>query len=55
MMTILLVAGCVAGVLFLVLLGVGIFVVMQAGQRDSVSTAREGWIHRRSKKDTQGW
>ena len=33
----------------------GIAMVMKAGQRDSVSTARQGWIQRRSEKDSEEW
>ena len=36
-------------------LGIGLWLIIQAGQRDTVSTAREGWIQRRSEKDEQGW
>ncbi len=49
-----LVIGCAGFLLALVVVGVAIFIVMQAGQRDTVGTAREGWIHRRSEKDEQG-
>lgn len=38
-----------------VVFGVGVFVVIRAAQRDTVSTAREGWIQRRSERDDQGW
>jgi len=52
MITVLVVAGCVGVFLVLVIVGV---IVMQAGQRDTVSTAREDWIHRRSEKDERDW
>jgi hypothetical protein len=55
MMTILLIAGCVVSLIMLVAVGGVVFMVMQAGERDTVSAAREDWIHRRSKKDEQGW
>lgn len=44
-------------VLLLILAGlvVGIIVIMKSGERDTVSSAREGWINRRSDKDEQGW
>lgn len=50
-----LIVGCVGGALILAAVGAGIYIIMKAGQRDTVSTAREGWIHRRSDKDSQGW
>ncbi len=51
------IVGCaITIVLFLVIvIGIVIFVVIQSEQRDTVSTAREGWIHRRSEKDEQDW
>ena len=52
MITVLLVSGCVGVFLVLVIVGA---IIMQAGQRDTVSTAREDWIHRRSEKDEHGW
>lgn len=52
MITVLLVAGCVGVLLVAVIVAA---VVMQAGQRDTVSTARQDWIHRRSDKDDHGW
>ena len=55
MATILLVVGCVGGLLVLAIIGAAVFIMMQSGQRDTVSTAREGWIQRRSEKDEQGW
>ena len=54
-MTILLAISCILGLIMLGLVVAGIFMVIQAGQHDTVSTAREGWIHRRSEKDEQGW
>jgi len=55
-MTILLaVVGCVIGLVILAALGVGVFIVLRAGQHDTVSDARAGWIQRRSEKDEQGW
>jgi hypothetical protein len=38
-----------------IVLGLGIFLLMGAGGRDTVSTAREGWLQRRSEKDQEGW
>ena len=55
MMILLAVIGCVIGLMILAGLAVGVFIVLRAGQRDTVSDAREGWIQRRSEKDDQGW
>ena len=55
MTTLVLTIVCTGLFLTLVVVGIVIFIVMQAGQRDTVSTAREGWIHRRSEKDEHGW
>jgi len=54
-LVLLIVAGCVIGLVILAALGVGTFIVLRAGQHDTVSEAREGWIQRRSEKDDQGW
>ena len=55
-MSIILFLGCGLGIflagIFLVL---GFFLLIGAGGRDTVSTAREGWIQRRSEKDQDGW
>ena len=51
----LVVVGCVVGLLILAALSVGIFIVLRAGQRDTVSAAREDWIQRRSERDEQEW
>ena len=32
---------------------VGMIMLTNAADRDTVSAAREGWIHRRSEKDTE--
>lgn len=55
-MSIMLWLGCGLG-LFLVaiVLCLGVFLLMAAGGRDTVSSAREGWLHRRSEKDQEGW
>ena len=55
MMSILLIAGCLVGVLVLAGLVIGIVVIMQSGERDRVSDARQGWINRRSGEDGEGW
>ena len=51
----LVVISCVIGLIILAALALGVFIVLRAGQRDTVSEAREGWIQRRSEKDEQGW
>jgi hypothetical protein len=53
--SLLLVAGCLLGLLLLGALVVGIVIVLRAGERDKVSPARQDWIQRRSEKDEQGW
>jgi len=55
MMSILLIIGCLLGILVLAALVVGIVMIMQSGERDSVSAAREDWISRRSEEDEAGW
>ena len=55
MMTILLIGGCIISLVMLVIMVAAIIMVVQLGQRDTVSTAREDWIQRRSDKDEQGW
>ena len=55
MVSILLIVGCLAGILILAGLVVGIVVIMQSGERDAVSGARQDWIDRRSEKDEEGW
>lgn len=46
---------CAGALILLAMFGVGFWLIMQAGQRDTVSSAREGWIQRRSEKDKQEW
>ncbi len=46
---------CVVLLLILAGLVIGIIVIMKSGERDTVASAREGWINRRSDKDEQGW
>ena len=55
MASMILIVGCLLG--FLVLGGVivGIIVVLNSGENDVVSTARQGWINRRSDKDEEDW
>lgn len=49
--------GCAIGLLLLIgaAVGIGLALLMQSGGRDTVSTAREDWLHRRSEKDQKGW
>jgi hypothetical protein len=37
------------------LIAVIITVIMKSGERDVVSSARQGWINRRSEQDKEGW
>ena len=54
MMSILLIIGCLLGILVLAALVVGIVMIMQSGERDSVSTAREDWINQGREEDQEG-
>lgn len=45
----------VCGLGVLVLIAVVIAVIMKSGERDVVSSARQGWINRRSEQDKEGW
>lgn len=45
------IVGCLLAAVMLAALIVGIVVILNSGERDVVSTAREGWINRRSDKD----
>ena len=58
-MSMVLIAACLGGLFLLavVLAGIigGIVWMMQNERRDAVSTARQGWIDRRSEKDQEGW
>ena len=53
MVSLTLIIGCVIGGLLLAALAVGLAMLMNSS--DPVSSAREGWIHRRSEKDEEGW
>ena len=46
---------CIAGIIFLAILATGILILVRAGARDTVSTAREDWITRRSDEDGREW
>ena len=58
-MSMVLIAACLGGLFLLaiVLAGIigGIVWMMQSERRDTVSTARQGWLSRRSEKDQEGW
>jgi hypothetical protein len=45
--------GCILLTFLLLALVVGIVVIMRSSDRDVVSTARQGWINRRSEKDEE--
>lgn len=51
----LLIGGCLLGLILLAGLIIGVMIIMQSDQRDVVSEARQGWIFRRSEKDEEGW
>jgi hypothetical protein len=55
MLSILLIMVCLISLIALGGLIVGIILAIQSNQGDVVSSAREGWIHRRSEKDQDGW
>ena len=50
MISILLVVGFLLALVILVGLGIGIYVIMQSGQSDAVSAARQEWIDERSEE-----
>lgn len=54
-MSLVLIVGCILGAIVLTALVVGIVVILNSGSNDAVSTARQGWINRRSDKDQEGW
>jgi len=55
MISALFIIACIFGLLILAGLVVGIVIIMESGERDVVSTARQGWIFRRSEQDQDGW
>lgn len=55
MVSIVVILGCLLGVLLFGALLVGIIVILNTGNNDAVSSARQGWINRRSDKDKEGW
>jgi hypothetical protein len=48
----LLILGCL-GIVILLGLGVGVIYIIQSSRRDTVSSAREDWLNRRSEKDNE--
>jgi len=55
-MNLLLIIGCLLGVVALVAVVTAvILLLMQSHKRDVVSSARQGWISRRSEQDEEGW
>ena len=54
-MSLLLIVGCLLGLVVLAACIVAIIVILNSGERDTVSTARQGWINRRSEKDEEDW
>ncbi|MFN8457728.1 MAG: hypothetical protein U0401_24250 [Anaerolineae bacterium] len=55
MISLLILLACGLGALVLIVAVVAVIVLMQTGERDVVSTARQGWINRRSEQDKEGW
>jgi len=53
--SLLLIVGCLLSLLVLGALLVGVIVILNSGNNDVVSMARQGWINRRSEKDEDGW
>jgi hypothetical protein len=49
----LIIFGCVLLTFLLLILVLGLIIIMKSGERDVVSTARQGWINRRSEKDEE--
>ena len=54
-MTIVFVVSCIMILIMLAILIVGVIMVIRAGRRDGVSSAREDWIQRRSEQDKREW
>ena len=55
MMSLTLIGGCLVGLLLLAVFGAAIVFLVVSARRDTVSTARNDWIQRRSEGDEQGW
>jgi len=52
-MSMVIIIGCLLGVLVAGAVLVGLVILMNSGQHDRVSSARQGWIDRRSEKDQE--
>lgn len=52
-MSLIVIVGCLLALVLLAALIVGIIVILNSGERDVVSTAREGWINRRSEQNQE--
>ena len=53
MVNLIVIVACLLAVVLLAAVIVGIIVIVNSGERDVVSGAREGWINRRSEKDQE--
>jgi hypothetical protein len=53
MSLVLIIFGCVLLTFLLLILVLGLIIIMKSSERDVVSTARQGWINRRSEKDEE--
>lgn len=53
MMSMVLIIACGLGLLALLGLIIGLVIVARSSQRDSVSTARQGWMDSRTEKDSE--
>jgi hypothetical protein len=52
-MPIILIVACGLGLLALVGLVIGLVIVARSSQRDTVSTARQGWMDSRTERDSE--
>lgn len=52
---ILVVMGCLVGLLLSIAVIAGLIVIIRSGGLDTVSTARQDWIQRRSDRDEREW
>ena len=55
MSTIVLAAVCLMGLVLVAAIVAGLMLMIRAGDSDTVSTAREDWITRRSDDDDRRW
>jgi hypothetical protein len=51
----LVVASCLVGLLVAIAVIVSLIIIIRSGGLDTVSTARQDWIQRRSDKDEREW